>query len=332
MKNRALILTITFLIVIGLVFTITNSKKESLSNSSKESVVLASTFPIFQIVRNVVNGSNEVKAELMLPSQMGCPHDYVLTPQDMRKLATADVLVINGLGMEEFLGAPLKKANAKLQLIDSSRDITDLLKYNGAGGCSGCSGCSSCDPTSCETDQHADEKFSTINPHLWVSPRLVKKLAKNIAEDLSKIYPKSRELFLNNADKFSKKLTVLIEEFETLNDKLANNRIIQTQGIFDYLARDAGLQIVGIMQHYGQEPSAAELIELVKIIENTKAGAIFSQPQYSDKVARTLAKQTGIKIIKLDPLATGPDSAPIDYYESTMRQNIEIIKEALGKK
>jgi zinc/manganese transport system substrate-binding protein/zinc transport system substrate-binding protein len=330
MKNRALISTIALLVVIGLVFTLSNSKKDSLSNKEHgKSVVLASTFPIFQVVRNVVNGSNEVKAELMLPSQMGCPHDYVLTPQDMRKLATADVLVINGLGMEEFLGAPLKKANAKLQLIDSSRGITALLNYNGAGGCSGCS---SCDSTSCGTQKPADNTISTINPHLWVSPRLVKKLAKNIAEDLSKIYPKSRELFLNNADKFSKKLTVLIEEFETFNDKLANNRIIQTQGIFDYLARDAGLQIVGIMQHYGQEPSAAELIELVKIIENTKAGAIFSQPQYSDKVARTLAKQTGIKIIKLDPLATGPDSAPIDYYESKMRENIEIIKEALGKK
>lgn len=330
MKNKILILGTTLLVAIGFVLTLSNSKEKSATVKNKESkkIVLASTFPIFQVVRNVVNGSNEVKAELMLPSQMGCPHDYVLTPQDMRKLATADVLVINGLGMEEFLGAPIKKANAKLTVIDSSRDITDLLNYNGAGGCSGCSSCGS---TSCGTQKPADNTISTINPHLWVSPRLVKKLAKNIAEDLSEIYPKSRELFFNNADQFSKKISVLSEEFETLNDKLANNRIIQTQGIFDYMARDAKLQIVGIMQHYGQEPSAAELIELIKIIEHTKAGALFSQPQYSDKVARTLAKQTGIKIIKLDPLATGPDNAPIDYYESTMRKNIEIIKETLGK-
>lgn len=72
--------------------------------------VLATTFPIYQIVRNVTNGREGMKADLMLPSRLGCPHDYMLTPQDMQKLAKADILVVNGLGMEEFLGAPVKKA------------------------------------------------------------------------------------------------------------------------------------------------------------------------------------------------------------------------------
>jgi ABC-type Zn uptake system ZnuABC Zn-binding protein ZnuA len=68
--------------------------------------ILASTFPIYQITRNVTRDVEGIALELMIPAALGCPHDYVLTPQDMDKLAKADLLIINGLGMEEFLGSP----------------------------------------------------------------------------------------------------------------------------------------------------------------------------------------------------------------------------------
>ena len=97
-----------------------------------EQTVLATTFPIYQIVRNVTHGRDGVKVDLMLPSQMGCPHDYALTPQDMKKLAKADILVVNGLGMEEFLGAPVKKANPNIRVIDSSTGIQETLQYSEA--------------------------------------------------------------------------------------------------------------------------------------------------------------------------------------------------------
>ncbi|MBU0990852.1 MAG: metal ABC transporter substrate-binding protein [Proteobacteria bacterium] len=93
-----------------------------------EQTVLATTFPIYQIVRNITQGRDGIKVELMLPSQMGCPHDYALTPQDMQKLAKADILVVNGLGMEEFLGAPVKKANPNIRVIDSSTGIQETLQ------------------------------------------------------------------------------------------------------------------------------------------------------------------------------------------------------------
>ena len=66
----------------------------------------------------------------MLPSQIGCPHDYALILQDIQKAAQTDILVVNGLGMEEFLGAPIKKANSKITVIDSSAGIREILQYN----------------------------------------------------------------------------------------------------------------------------------------------------------------------------------------------------------
>lgn len=60
----------------------------------------------------------------MLPAQAGCPHDYALTPQDMSKLAQADILVLNGLGLEAFLGSPSARAQKELHTIDSSKGIS----------------------------------------------------------------------------------------------------------------------------------------------------------------------------------------------------------------
>ena len=91
--------------------------------------VLCTTFPVHQIARNVVQGREGVALQLMLPAGMGCPHDYALTPQDMRKLASADVLVVNGLGLEEFLDAPVLAANPGIEIVDSSAGIRDLLEY-----------------------------------------------------------------------------------------------------------------------------------------------------------------------------------------------------------
>ena len=74
--------------------------------------VLATTFPVYQIVRNITQNVPDVEVQLMLPAQAGCPHDYALTPQDMSKLAQADILVLNGLGLEAFLGSPSAKGTS----------------------------------------------------------------------------------------------------------------------------------------------------------------------------------------------------------------------------
>ena len=68
--------------------------------------ILATTFPVYQITRNITHGVPDAEVRLILPAQAGCTHDYALTPQDMGKLVQADVLVINGLGLEAFLGSP----------------------------------------------------------------------------------------------------------------------------------------------------------------------------------------------------------------------------------
>lgn len=111
--------------------TSTSAPATSTSAPAAKLRVLCSTFPIYLFARNVVAGRENIHLGLLISAAMGCPHDYVLTPQDVQALASADVLIVNGLGMEEFLGGPLKKANPALKVVDSSAGLGDLLTMEG---------------------------------------------------------------------------------------------------------------------------------------------------------------------------------------------------------
>lgn len=292
--------------------------------------VLVSTFPVYQFTRNITIGSERVQVELMIPAQMGCPHDYALTPQDMQKLAEAQVFVVNGLGLEEFLGQPLQTANPALQVVDSSAGITDVLHYGDEDG---------------EEeeghhhghghDHHHDHDghvhHAGPNPHLFASPRMAALQVANIARALTTLAPEEGELFNRNAQAYVQKLEALDAAFRQLGKRLANTRIVTQHGVFDYLARDMGLEIVAVIaSHPGQEPSAAEVLELVQTIREKKAGALFTEPQYPDAMGKTLARESGIAIAVLDPVANGPEEAGLDYYEKTMRTNLQTLADTLG--
>lgn len=256
----------------------------------------------------------------MLPAQLGCPHDYALTPQDIKKITNADILIINGLGMEEFIENQIKKTNSKIILIDSSAGIKETIQYSENNCCNH------------NTANKQCNHHHGVNPHLFASPRMTAKLTINISAALSKANPKEAELYTKNATAYAKKMNHLANEMLNLGKRLKNNKIVEPHGVFDYLARDMNLEIVATMLAHGQQPSAAGLRYLAKIIKENKAGAIFTEPQYSPQIGITLAKETGLPVAVLDPVATGPENAPLDYYETVMHRNMKTLEQTLNLK
>ena len=171
-----------------------------------------------------------------------------------------------------------------------------------------------------------------VNPHLFASPRMTARLAMNIATELSKVDPNGAATYFKNARTYADAMNKLADEMAALGKRLKNSRIVQPHGIFDYLARDMGLEIVAVMQAHGQEPSAAEMMQLVVTMREKWAGAVFTEPQYPEKVGNTLVKETGVPVAMLDPVATCPDNAPLTYYETVMRQNMKTLESTLGVK
>ena len=274
--------------------------------------VLCSTFPVYVFTRNVAAGRNTVQVDLMLPADMGCPHDYVLTPQDMQKIASADVFIANGLGLEEFLGDPLKQANPKIAVIDSSRGITDVIQLRSREG---------------RAHEHAGP-----NPHLFASPRMAARIAKTIAAELAKIDPGGAETYDRNAQAYAARLEKLADDFAAAARSFRSRKIVTEHAVFDYLARDAGLEIVAVVEDApGQAPSAAEMIDLARVIRRSGAAAVFTEPQYPANVGRKIADEAGVPVAVLDPIASGPADAPLDYYEKVMFGNLDTLKRVLGQ-
>jgi len=280
--------------------------------------ILCTTFPLYQLTRNLSQGLGAVQVDLLLPAQLGCPHDYALTPKDMELIGRAEVLVVNGLGLEEFLGAPIQRANRRLRIIDSSRGVGDLIKDSDE-----------------DEPGHADggHDHAGVNPHLFVSPRLTAQLAETVAKGLAEIDPADGEGFLANGQAYAAKMLALHQQMVALGERLAKRRIITQHGVFDYLARDLGLEVVAVVAaHAGQEPSAAEMLAIIKSAKAKGVGGIFSEPQYPAKVVNTLAQEIGVPAATLDPMATGPAEAGLDYYEQVMVSNQRVLQTTLGVK
>ena len=287
--------------------------------------ILCSTFPIHQIMRYVTQGRAGLELSLLLPAGLGCPHDYALTPQDLRRIGDADVLVINGRGLDEFLGAPAVKAHPRLTVIDSAAG----LETEGDGG-----------PELHDDEAHEGEgdegqdrhhAHADGNPHLFASPRQAARLARNLADALKRLDPDGAQLYDRNAQAFSARLTALAGEFARLGRTIGCRRVVAQHDVFEFLAQDMGMEVVGVVQrHPGENPSAAEMLALVKRIRATGAQAVFIEPQYAADVATTVAREARVPVVALDPLATGPDEAPPDYYETVMRRNLDALRKTLG--
>jgi ABC-type Zn uptake system ZnuABC Zn-binding protein ZnuA len=266
--------------------------------------VLASFLPMYLFARGVAGDVPGIEVDLMLPASLGCPHDYALTPGDMRKIASADLFIANGYGMEEFLGAPVRKANPRIRIVEAANGVPPIR--GGEGGHGG------------------------INPHTWVSPRNAILEVRNIEKALSAASPGDASAFRRNADAYAAKLSVLAGEFEAAAAKFRNRNIVTFHNVFDYLARDLGLVIVGeIEETAGQEPSAGEVARLVRSIREKKAAAVFWEPQYPKRLAEVIAAEAGVPSRVLDPVSTGTMTPTT--YEDAMRRNLRTLSEVLGR-
>lgn len=287
-----------------IVFLLSLPSAEGLA-AGKPLRVLTSFLPMYLFTKNTVGSAPGVSVDMMLPASLGCPHDYALVPSDMKKIAAADLFIVNGKGMEEFLGAPVRKANPQVVMVDTSAGVTPLRNEDG-------------------------EEHGEFNPHTWVSPRNAVLQVRAIEQALSKATPENREIFRRNADAYVKRLEGLIAEFDQAAKRFRNRNIVTFHNVFDYLARDAGLTIVGEIEAVpGQEPSAGEIHKLIETIKTKKAAAVFGEPQYPARLAEMVAREAGVPVRGLDPVATG--STSLTTYEDVMRDNLRVLQEVLGK-
>ncbi|RPH85798.1 MAG: zinc ABC transporter substrate-binding protein [Desulfobacteraceae bacterium] len=278
--------------------------------------IVTTTLPVTVFTLNVVGQTPGVRVEMLLPPNLGCPHDYDLTPGEMKRISQAEVIIVNGLGLEEFLSKPLKLAHPRVKWITATEGVVALK------------GQETHHPS--EKKRHSvahdhPEAEAALNGHAWVSPKQAALMVGTIAEGLARVDPGRAEIYRANGKDYQQKLERLFEEMKTVMGRSPKNKVLTVHNSFDYLARDLGWQAVGSIQSApGVEPSPREMARLIGMIKKEGVAAIITEPQYSDKTARTLARETGAAILSLEPVATGQPAA--DTYERAMKANLEAMK------
>ena len=263
--------------------------------------VVTTTTVFADIVRSV--GGSRTAVSSIIPPGVG-PEDYEPKPDDARSLADAQLIVSNGVGLDNFLN----------RLLASGGGGTTPRLVLGDGL-----------PT-IDVDGQP-------NPHFWLDPTIVKTgyLPKIVAA-LSAAAPADRAAFEANAAAYGIQLDALDAELQSQVATIpaANRKLVTFHDAFPYFARHFGFDLVGVVvANVGQEPNAAELAALVEKVRATGAKAVFSEAQFNPKLAQTLADEAGVTevVTNLYNDALGP--VPADTYPGMMRWNVQQIVEAL---
>ncbi len=309
------ILTIIILVSLFLTGCNNSAKSNNSTESNNKLTIVTSFYPMYISTLNIVKDIPNVEVLNMTTSQTGCLHDYSLSTKDLKTLSNADILIINGAGMESFLDDVIDKYS-DLKIIEASKGI-HLIEDTEHD-----------DHT--EDHDHEDHDHD-VNPHVWVSISKNIEEVSNIAEELSSLDPNHANEYQNNANEYIAKLENLKTEMHSTLDNIAHKDIITFHEAFPYFAEEFGLNIVGVIEiEPDSEPSAKEVENIISIINEKNIKALFTEPQYSSKIADTIAKETGASIYTLDPIVTG-DSNEKAYndYIIKMQENLNTLKEAL---
>lgn len=278
-----------------------------------QTTIVTSFYPMYVLTLNVTDGVDGVTVQNMAEQNVGCLHDYQLQTRDMVALEGADALVINGGGMEQFMDKVLT-LRADLPIIDASEGI-DMF------------------PSDEDHDHDAhghDDHDELYNAHVWLDPNRAIQQVRNIADGLAEADPDHAAAYRQNAERYVAELTALDEELKAQLAPFAGAEIITFHEAFAYFADAYHLHVAGVIANEpGEEPSTRDIADTCDLVTELDIKTLFVEPQYPQKAAETIARETGASIYTLDPCVSGDGTK--ESYETIMRENAKVLTEALSK-
>lgn len=298
----AVVLSVLLVLLSGCGTNSDSKPAVSQSDNSKTEgslTIAASFYPMYIFTLNIAKDVPNVKVVSLTKPTTGCLHDYALTPDDMKNLEGAQILVINGAGMEGFMDK-ITGQMPDLKILESSQGIP-LIQGEGDEG---------------------------DNPHVWLSVSNAITQVNTIGNQLASLDPANASQYQENAKAYAAKLEGLKTKMHEALDGVQQRNIVTFHEAFPYFAKEFNLNTVGVIEREpGSAPSAKELKETIEQIKSIGIKALFAEPQYPTKAADTIAKETGAKVYTLDPAVTGPMEA--DAYIKIMESNLKTLQEAL---
>ncbi|WP_406449899.1 metal ABC transporter substrate-binding protein [Streptomyces sp. NBC_00876] len=298
-------------VVLGLTALSACSTSDAAGRSGDKLDVVASFYPM-QFLAEQIGGSHVSVSTLTKPGME--PHDLELSPRQIGSLSSAD-LIVYLRGIQPAVDDAIKLSESQ-HTVDAAKLTTLEDHGTEAGG-----------------EEHAHEHEGDeagADPHIWLDPVKYAQVAKGVGASLEKTDPDHAADYRKNTDALVTKLGALDTAFEKGLKTTATRTFITTHSAFGYLAERYGLTQEGIAGIDPEaEPSPARISALHSIAEEKKVTTVFFETLASDRAAKTVARDTGLRTDVLDPLEGITGSSKGDDYIEVMESNLAALQKAL---
>ncbi|MGK0715318.1 metal ABC transporter substrate-binding protein [Leucobacter sp. W1153] len=293
-------------------------------------------------------------------------HHFDPSPADLLELGRADVLIVNGAGLETFIDSAVESSGFDGTIIvagdgidlheaeeitaegfggdhDHAAEAVDDHDHDGDGESDHAAEDHTTESHASEATESAEESHDghdhgDINPHLWTSPQYAADMVNEIAEGLGAADPERAELFTENAAAYTERLYALDEWIAAQFDRVpeADRVLVSGHDSLRYYLHDYDIAFAGsILPSFedNAEPSAAQIDELVASITENGVKAVFVESSMSPKLAQTIAQEAGVTVVDAESLyadSLGASGSGAETYIDATIHNTRLILEAWG--
>lgn len=294
-----------FLLLVFLSIASLNAKEPS-----QKPTIAASTFSLYDIVKNIA--SDTAETFMILPFGVDA-HSYEPTPKDMIKISRSDLILYSGAGLEPWIdGFEFKNRTINISLHVKLREVGEDEHQ--------CSG------------KDAHNSHGSIDPHYWQDPQNMILAAEHIAGELITMFPKNRDIYIKNRDRYIDMLKNLDKSYSEKLSACKLDTIVVNHNAFSYLSHRYGFKVEALSGLSPEaEPSGKNMIKLIEHVREHKAPVVFFESFVSDKAIKSIAKEANTEVDVLQPLGniTADEAKQQLGYEEIMRRNLQKISKAL---
>ena len=272
---------------------------------SSEKPTVLTTFTVLQDMTAAVAGEHVSVESITKPGAE--IHDYEPTPQDVTKASQADLVLDNGLHLEQWLEQFTSSANLTHKVVSEGVEPLDIADTPG-----------------------------TPNPHAWMSPRNGERYVDNIVAALSELDGEHAQQFRDNGEKYKEQIRAIGTDLTRKLEALPRNEraLVTCEGAFSYLARDTGLTEKYIWPvNAEQEATPQQVSSAIEFVDRHRVPAVFCESTVSDKPMQQVAEATGARYggtLYVDSLSE--QDGPVPTYLDLLRHDADTIANGLSGK
>lgn len=263
--------------------------------------VITTVLPMTLFTRAVAEGCAEVEPLFPVTAD---PHEAQASPADLARLARADVLVRNGLGLDASVDRFLENGDRRLRVIDAGGPLLPQLSRGGAA--------------------------APVNPHVWLDPLLAVRQVELIRDGLIAAHPACQRRYRANASAFRARLLALDGELRRELAPYAGRRFVVFHSIAPYFSQRYGLRSVALVPGPEQEPSPADLQRVSQVVRAEGLRALLAEPPGATGSLAALARDLKLEVLIFDPLEISPGlgsgQLPGHYLETMRRNGRQLVR------